>query len=132
MLSRLDWSASPNIKESSVSVINNDDTLLSAEPTVNDAAILLDNMSSQQTLELLSSLLQNKKHLLKRIMDEENSDVSPKRSRNNTSEEITSPFIDMTLSGTLSSTSAPTDSNTTDGKLHLSYFREILKQETRQ
>ncbi|CAF0973081.1 unnamed protein product [Adineta ricciae] len=96
------------------SVINNNDTLLPAEPTANDTTILLNNMSSQQTLELLSTLLQNKKHLLKRILDEENNDASPKRSRNNESEEVTAPFIDMNLSGTLSSASAPTESNTTD------------------
>ncbi|CAF1517353.1 unnamed protein product [Adineta ricciae] len=103
-----------NIETLSASVINNSDTLLPGEPASNDTAILLDNMSSQQTLELLSNLLQNKKHLVKRILDEENDDASPKRSRNNGSEEIAAPFTDMHLSGTLSSASVPTESNTTD------------------
>ncbi|CAF1536894.1 unnamed protein product, partial [Adineta steineri] len=67
-------------------------------------------MSSQQTLELVSNLFQNKKHLLKRILDEQNNDITPKRSRN---EEITSPVFDMNLSESLSSTPIQTESNIT-------------------
>ncbi|CAF1527429.1 unnamed protein product [Adineta ricciae] len=104
----------PNIELLPGSVINNNDTLLPAEATANDTTILLNNMSSQQTFELLSTLLPNKKHLLKRILDGENNNASPKRSRNNESEEVMAPFIDMNLSGTLSSASAPTESNTAD------------------
>ncbi|CAF1225115.1 unnamed protein product [Rotaria sordida] len=92
---------------------NNNNVILPTESTSNDTATVVENMSSQQTLELISSLLQNKKHLLKRIMAEENNDISPKRSRNNENEEITLPIVDMNLSGSLSSTSAQTQSNNT-------------------
>ncbi|CAF5134917.1 unnamed protein product, partial [Rotaria magnacalcarata] len=85
--------------------------------TSNDTATFLENMSSPETLKLISDLLQNKKHLLKRILDAEENDFVTKRSRNNANEEITSPFLDMHLSGSLSSTPARTESNTTVGKL---------------
>ncbi|CAF1534404.1 unnamed protein product [Adineta ricciae] len=92
---------------------NNNNTPFHAESTSTDVATLLDNMSSQQTLELLSGFLRNKKHLLKRIMNEENNDIKPKRSRNNENEEITSPFLDMNLNESSSTTSVQTQSNTT-------------------
>jgi len=97
--------------------INNNNIVLPTESTSNDTATFLENINSQQTLELISSLLKNKKHLLKRILDEENNDITPKRSRNNENVEITSPFFDMNSSGSLSSTSVRTESNTTIGKL---------------
>jgi len=95
---------------------NNNNIVLPTESTSNDTTAFLENMNSQQTVELISSLLQNKKHLFKRILDEENNDFTPKRSRNNENEEITSPFFDMNLSGSFSSTSVRTEPNTTIGK----------------
>ncbi|CAF4062246.1 unnamed protein product, partial [Rotaria sordida] len=92
---------------------NNNNTVLSTETTSNDTVTFLENMSSQETLKLISGLLQNKKHLLKRILDEEDNDFTTKRSRNNENEEITSPFFDMNLSGSLSSTPTRTECNTT-------------------
>ena len=97
--------------------INTNSTVLPTGSTSNDATTFSENMNSQQTLELISSLLQNKKHVLKRIMNEENNDISPKRSKNNQDEEITSPFFDINLSGSLSSTPAQIQSNNTIGKL---------------
>ncbi|CAF2864051.1 unnamed protein product [Rotaria sp. Silwood2] len=91
---------------------NNNNTVLSTETTSNDTATFLENMSSPETLKLISGLLQNKKHLLKRILDKEDNDFTTKRSRNNENEEITLPFFDMHLSGSLSSTPARTESNT--------------------
>ncbi|CAF1672952.1 unnamed protein product, partial [Adineta ricciae] len=92
---------------------NNNDVTLPIESTSVDTFTLLENMSSQQTLELLSGVLQNKKHLLKRILDEHDDDINPKRSRSNENEEIASPFVDMNLSESLSSTSVQTQSNNT-------------------
>ncbi|CAF3133389.1 unnamed protein product [Rotaria sp. Silwood2] len=94
---------------------NNNNTVLSTETTSNDTATFLENMSSPETLKLISGLLQNKKHLLKRILDKEDNDFTTKRSRNNENEEITLPFFDMHLSGSLSSTPARTESNTIIG-----------------
>jgi len=113
----LDRSVLANIELLSDNNNNNNNIVLPTESTSNDTTTFLENMNSQQTLELISSLLQNKKHLLKRILDEENNDITPKRSRNNENVEITSPFFDMNLSGSLSSTSVRTESNTTIGKL---------------
>jgi hypothetical protein len=96
---------------------NNNNTVSSTESTPNDTASFLENMNSQQTLDFISNLIQNKKHLLKRIIDDENNDISPKRSRNNETEETTSPLFDINLSGSLSSTSARTQSNITTSKL---------------
>nr|ACY69871.1 hypothetical protein [Adineta vaga] len=113
----LDRSVLVNMKLSNNNNNNNDDILLPIESTSINTFTLLENMSSQQTLELLSGVLQNKKHLLKRILDEDNDDINSKRSRNNENEEITSPFVDMNLSESLSSTSVQTQSNSTVGKL---------------
>jgi len=116
---RLDQSVLANIEFLSNNNSNNNtnNTVLPMESTSNDLASFLENMNSQQTLELISNLIENKKHLLKRIIDNENNDISPKRSKNNENEEIASPFFDINLSGSLSSTSAQTQSNNTIGKL---------------
>ncbi|CAF1449530.1 unnamed protein product [Adineta ricciae] len=89
--------------------------LLPMESTSTDMSTSLENMNSQQTLELLSGLLRNKKHLLKRILDEDKDDINLKRARNNENEEIASPFVNMNLSESLSSTSAQTQSNKAPG-----------------
>ncbi len=86
---RLDQSVLANIEFLSNNNSNNNNTnntVLPMESTSNDLASFLENMNSQQTLELISNLIENKKHLLKRIIDNENNDISPKRSKNNENE----------------------------------------------
>ena len=116
---------SSNTTISNAITTTNNNNFLLTETTSHDMSILLENMNSQQTLELISNLVRNKKHLLKRILDEESDDFTPKRLKNNEHEQIKLPSFDLNLSESFSSTLIRTESNNGIGKLYLIQIYKI-------
>lgn len=104
---------------------NNNDTFPSTETASYDVTSVLQNMDSQQTLELISELVRNQKHVVKRVFEQENDGLPSKRSKNNEHEDVTMPTFDFNLisSGSLSLTSTEIQSNNSIGISH-SFFCE--------
>lgn len=90
----------------------------------------LENINSQQTFDLISELVRNKKHLLKRVLEEENNDFTPKRPRNNEHEEITLPNFDLNLnlSESFSSTPIQMESNNSIGRLYFIQLQQKISK----
>lgn len=103
---------------------HNNDHLLSVETTT-----FLENMNSQETFELVSKLIHNKKDVFKRIFEEENDEYLSKRSRNSENEETESPnnSINLNSNGSLLPTSSPIKSNRIIGRLQINQLSKILK-----
>jgi hypothetical protein len=83
----------------------------------------LKNINSQQTVELISEVVRNKKHVLKRILEQENDEFTSKRLRNNEDEDedVTLSNFDFNLnsSGVFSSTQTQMQSNSNTGRLYI-------------
>ena len=97
---------------------DNNNNVLPTETTSHDVSTFLENVDFQQTLELVSELVRNKKPLLKRALEQQSHDSTSKRSRNNDHEEMTLPNFDwnLNLDETFPSTQVQMESNSSTGR----------------
>ncbi|CAF1251304.1 unnamed protein product [Didymodactylos carnosus] len=74
---------------------NDDNNFLQTETTSYDMSKFLEKINSQQTIELISELIRNKNHLIKRVLEEQDNDSTAKQPRNNEREQITLPTFEL-------------------------------------
>lgn len=59
----------------------------SIQSTAHNSTTFIDNMSSQEATEFIFGLFQNKKHIFKRILEQQHDECLSKRSRNSDNED---------------------------------------------
>lgn len=108
---------------------HNNGHLPSVETTIRDRTTFLENMNSQETFELISELIRNKKDIFKRILEQENDECLSKRSRSSENENTGSSNIGINLNShdSLLSTSSPIQPDSITGRLQINQLNKILK-----